>query len=86
MSSGDAAPEAEAEAPLLDDVVKGSVDFNGRPSRRSRSGGWSSAAFIIGKVTNQLQEFQIYYQLFDLEPFSCLDQSWKWQRGLATTE
>lgn len=47
MSSGDATPEAEAEAPLLDDVVKGSIDFNGRPSRRSRSGGWSSAAFII---------------------------------------
>ncbi|PIN13440.1 H+/oligopeptide symporter [Handroanthus impetiginosus] len=37
-----------ARAPLLDDVVRGSVDFNGVPSRRSKSGCWKSASFIIG--------------------------------------
>ncbi|PIN14592.1 H+/oligopeptide symporter [Handroanthus impetiginosus] len=35
-------------APLLDDVVRGSVDLNGLPARRSKSGCWKSASFIIG--------------------------------------
>ncbi|KAI3464331.1 hypothetical protein Pfo_020994 [Paulownia fortunei] len=38
----------EAETPLLDDVVRSSVDFKGRPSIRSTSGCWKSASFIIG--------------------------------------
>ncbi|KAA8538678.1 hypothetical protein F0562_028286 [Nyssa sinensis] len=38
----------EAEAPLLDDVVDGAVDYKGRPVTRSKSGGWISASFIIG--------------------------------------
>ncbi|KAH6759339.1 Major facilitator superfamily protein [Perilla frutescens var. frutescens] len=38
----------ELEAPLLDDVVRGSVDFNGRPAVRSKSGCWTSAYFMIG--------------------------------------
>ncbi|KAK6146209.1 hypothetical protein DH2020_020078 [Rehmannia glutinosa] len=39
---------SEAEIPLLDDVVSGSVDFNGLPAVRSKSGCWKSASFIIG--------------------------------------
>ncbi|PIN13441.1 H+/oligopeptide symporter [Handroanthus impetiginosus] len=37
-----------ARAPLLDDVVRASVDLNGLPARRSKSGCWKSASFIIG--------------------------------------
>ncbi|KAI3464336.1 hypothetical protein Pfo_020999 [Paulownia fortunei] len=39
---------SEAEIPLLNNVVPGSVDFKGRPSVRSKSGCWKSASFIIG--------------------------------------
>ncbi|KAL6512113.1 hypothetical protein OROGR_021710 [Orobanche gracilis] len=39
---------SDAEVPLLDDAVEGSVDFKGRPVSRSRSGCWRSASFIIG--------------------------------------
>ncbi|KAH6763808.1 Major facilitator superfamily protein [Perilla frutescens var. frutescens] len=39
---------ADAEAPLLNDAVGGAVDFKGRPARRSRTGCWKSASFIIG--------------------------------------
>lgn len=39
---------SEAETPLLDDVVQASVDYEGRPSVRSKSGCWKSASFIIG--------------------------------------
>ncbi|XP_051139185.1 protein NRT1/ PTR FAMILY 5.10-like [Andrographis paniculata] len=39
---------SDAEAPLLDQIVEGSVDFKGRPVSRSKSGGWRSAVFIIG--------------------------------------
>ncbi|XP_050213768.1 protein NRT1/ PTR FAMILY 5.10-like [Mercurialis annua] len=38
----------DVQTPLLYDAVEGSVDFNGRPVFRSNSGGWRSAAFIIG--------------------------------------
>ncbi|KAH7525017.1 hypothetical protein FEM48_Zijuj06G0180500 [Ziziphus jujuba var. spinosa] len=38
----------DAETPLLDDTVEDVVDYEGRPAVRSRSGGWRSAAFIIG--------------------------------------
>ncbi|KAK6122536.1 hypothetical protein DH2020_043714 [Rehmannia glutinosa] len=38
----------EAETSLLNDVVRSSVDFKGRPSIRSKSGCWKSASFIIG--------------------------------------
>ncbi|PRQ20392.1 putative proton-dependent oligopeptide transporter family, major facilitator superfamily [Rosa chinensis] len=37
----------ETQTPLLDDVVEGAVDCNGHPVRRSSSGGWRSASFII---------------------------------------
>lgn len=39
---------SETETALLDDVVRGSVDFKGFPARRSKSGSWKSASFIIG--------------------------------------
>ncbi|XP_057793632.1 protein NRT1/ PTR FAMILY 5.10-like [Salvia miltiorrhiza] len=45
MTGGDI---SELEAPLLDDVVRGSVDFNGQPAVRSKSGSWKSASFMIG--------------------------------------
>ncbi|KAK8545900.1 hypothetical protein V6N13_067149 [Hibiscus sabdariffa] len=38
---------AAAETPLLDDTVYACLDFKGRPVRRSNSGGWTSASFII---------------------------------------
>ncbi|KAK6116682.1 hypothetical protein DH2020_049564 [Rehmannia glutinosa] len=38
----------DAEVPLLNDAVEGSIDFKGRPVSRSKSGGWRSASFIIG--------------------------------------
>ncbi|KAK3043534.1 hypothetical protein RJ639_002113 [Escallonia herrerae] len=42
-------PEASGlEAPLLDDVVEGVVDYRGLPVNRSKSGKWRSATFIIG--------------------------------------
>ncbi|KAG8378484.1 hypothetical protein BUALT_Bualt08G0141900 [Buddleja alternifolia] len=39
---------SEAETPLLNDVVRSSVGFNGFPANRSKSGCWKSASFIIG--------------------------------------
>lgn len=36
-----------AQTPLLDDTVDTSLDYKGRPVRRSNSGGWRSASFII---------------------------------------
>nr|XP_011464748.1 PREDICTED: protein NRT1/ PTR FAMILY 5.10-like isoform X2 [Fragaria vesca subsp. vesca] len=41
------ATSPETQAPLLDDVVHGVFDCNGNAVRRSTSGGWSSASFII---------------------------------------
>lgn len=42
---------AEIQTPLLpDDVVVGAVDYKSRPAQRSKSGGWKSAAFIIGEI------------------------------------
>ncbi|GLU16340.1 hypothetical protein SLE2022_327780 [Rubroshorea leprosula] len=38
----------DAEIPLLDGAVYRCVDYKGRPARRSSSGGWRSASFIIG--------------------------------------
>lgn len=47
-SSGAGSPGGEL--PLLGgDIVDGAVDFKDRPARRSCSGGWRSASFIIGK-------------------------------------
>lgn len=40
---------SEGKTPLLNDTVEGVVDYKGRPARRSKSGGWRSAGFIIGK-------------------------------------
>ncbi|KAL5558419.1 hypothetical protein UlMin_034630 [Ulmus minor] len=48
----------DAEAPLLDDTVASAVDYKGRPVRRSNSGGWRSAGFIIGV---ELAERFAYY-------------------------
>ncbi|KAK9902992.1 hypothetical protein M0R45_001335 [Rubus argutus] len=39
---------SHCESPLLDDVVEDAVDYKGNPVRRSSSGGWRSASFIIG--------------------------------------
>ncbi|CAI9114952.1 OLC1v1015779C1 [Oldenlandia corymbosa var. corymbosa] len=40
---------SEIEAPfLVQDFVEGNVDYKGRPVKRSESGGWRSASFIIG--------------------------------------
>ncbi|XP_050945755.1 protein NRT1/ PTR FAMILY 5.10-like isoform X1 [Cucumis melo] len=36
------------EAPLLDEMVEGAVDYNGHPVCRFTSGGWRSASLIIG--------------------------------------
>ncbi|KAE8709809.1 Detected protein of unknown function [Hibiscus syriacus] len=36
-----------AQTPLLDGTVDACVDYKGRPVRRSNSGGWRSASFII---------------------------------------
>ncbi|KAK4747669.1 hypothetical protein SAY87_014255 [Trapa incisa] len=41
-------PGEGANSPLLADVVDGVIDCKGRPVRRSSSGGWRSAGFIIG--------------------------------------
>ncbi|GKV35208.1 hypothetical protein SLEP1_g43510 [Rubroshorea leprosula] len=46
-----------AEAPLLDDTVDGSVDFEGRPVHRSSSGVWRSAAFIIAVEVTERSAF-----------------------------
>lgn len=37
------------ESPLMEDTVDGAVDHRGFPSKRSSSGGWRSAIFIIGR-------------------------------------
>ncbi|CAI9114944.1 OLC1v1015771C1 [Oldenlandia corymbosa var. corymbosa] len=40
---------SEIEAPfLVEDTVEGHVDYRGRSVKRSKSGGWKSASFIIG--------------------------------------
>lgn len=62
--TGDEFPETEI--PLLEDgVIRGSVDFKGRPSVRSKSGCWRSASFIIG---TRRSEF-LFISVFDLLNF-----------------
>lgn len=45
----------EPITPLLgsdnDELLDGYVDYKGYPSKRSKSGGWRSAAFILGQET-----------------------------------
>ncbi|CAI9786955.1 unnamed protein product [Fraxinus pennsylvanica] len=48
ISSATGTALLDAESPLLEDIVHGSVDFKGRPVSRPGSGGWKSASFIIG--------------------------------------
>ena len=51
---------SDTETPLLDDTVVGSVDHKGRLVKRSSSGGWRSAAFIIGvEVAERLAYYGI---------------------------
>ncbi|KAK8492176.1 hypothetical protein V6N13_031805 [Hibiscus sabdariffa] len=47
-----------AETPLLDEIVDACLDFKGRPVRRSNSGGWRSASFIIAV---EVAERFVYY-------------------------
>ncbi|XP_027092924.1 protein NRT1/ PTR FAMILY 5.10 isoform X1 [Coffea arabica] len=46
------------ETALLDDVVDGNVDYKGRPIKRSKSGRWKSASFII---CVEMAERFVYY-------------------------
>lgn len=55
MSVSEAADEAGTT--LLNGIVDGSVDFRGKPSVRSTSGGWRSSGFIIGKYLLVVQAF-----------------------------
>ncbi|RVW37873.1 Protein NRT1/ PTR family 5.15 [Vitis vinifera] len=48
----------DSETPFLEDAVEGVVDYRGVPAKRSRSGGWRSASFIIGV---ELAERIAYY-------------------------
>ncbi|EOY17337.1 hypothetical protein QUC31_001425 [Theobroma cacao] len=49
-----------AQTPLLDDTVDGSLDYKGRPLRRSNSGGWRSASFIIAvEITERFAYYGI---------------------------
>lgn len=56
IATGDEISEAE-ESLLVNDIVRRSVDFNGRPSHRSKSGGWKSASFIIGTIVKTHNSF-----------------------------
>ncbi|KAE8693505.1 Protein NRT1/ PTR FAMILY 5.13 [Hibiscus syriacus] len=47
-----------AETPLLDDTVNACVGFKGLPVRRSNSGGWRSASFII--IVEVAERFAYY--------------------------
>ncbi|PPR86094.1 hypothetical protein GOBAR_AA34598 [Gossypium barbadense] len=47
-----------AQTPLLDDTIDASLDYKGRPVRRSNSGGWRSASFIIAV---EIAEMFAYY-------------------------
>ena len=40
----------DTEAPMLVNAVERAFNYKGRPVLRSNSGGWRSAAFIIGKI------------------------------------
>ncbi|OMO78817.1 Proton-dependent oligopeptide transporter family [Corchorus olitorius] len=49
-----------AETPLLDDTVDGCLDYKGRLVRRSNSGGWRSASFIIAvEITERFAYYGI---------------------------
>ncbi|XP_012478197.2 protein NRT1/ PTR FAMILY 5.10 [Gossypium raimondii] len=47
-----------AQTPLLDDTIDGCLDYKGRPVRRSSSGCWISASFII--VVEIAERFAYY--------------------------
>lgn len=49
---------SNAEAPLLEQAVVGSVDYEGKPVFKSSSGGWRSAGFII--VVEIAERFAYY--------------------------
>lgn len=67
--TGNCTPDAEVA--LLDDAVAGAADFQGRPARRSRTGSWKSASFIIGMnrmiVINPIGDifFWMNFELFN---------------------
>lgn len=56
IATGDEISEAE-ESLLVNDIVRRSVDFNDRPSYRSKSGGSKSASFIIGTIVKTHNSF-----------------------------
>ena len=45
------------QSPLLDDTVVGAIDNKGRPARRSTSGRWRAACFIVGKNHCKIELF-----------------------------
>ena len=42
-----------SETLLVEDTVDGTIDHKGCPAKRSSSGGWRSAYFIIGKHSSE---------------------------------
>lgn len=44
-------PLVLAKVDMGEDVGDGSVDFRGRPSKKSTSGGWKAAYYIMGMYT-----------------------------------
>ena len=63
----------DSRTPLLQDTVDGAVDHKGQPVRRSNSGGWKSAYFIIGEL--YFQRFNNFIK-FDSIPsglFQCVN-------------
>ncbi|KAJ4849846.1 hypothetical protein Tsubulata_029081 [Turnera subulata] len=46
-----------------EDIIEGSVDYEGEPAHRSSSGGWRSAYFIMG-TCGSVREIYQYWNMF----------------------